>query len=81
MHAEAAPDIFLVEGDEAKQEGDTEPMCWLTTRSMYGTRPAAKQWQCDFTSTLAKAGFEVERASPVVFQPTKEELDGVCARG
>ena len=45
MHAEAAPDIYVDECEEAMVAGDVEPMCWLTTKSMYGTRPAAKQWQ------------------------------------
>ena len=50
------------------------PMRWLTTRSMYGIRPAATQWQSEFTRTLVKAGFEVGRASPVVFNHRKKGL-------
>ena len=74
MHAEAAPDIYVDECEEAMREGDTEPMCWLTTKSMYGTRPAAKQWQMEFTKTLVDAGFEAGKASPVVFNHRKRGL-------
>ena len=45
MHADAADDIYVEECNEAKVEGDVEPMCWLCVKSMYGTRPAARQWQ------------------------------------
>ena len=67
MHAEAAPNIYVDECEEAEVEGDTEPMCWLTTKSMYGTRPAASQWQKEFTKTMLNAGFELGKSSPFIF--------------
>ena len=74
MHVEAAPDIYVDECEEARCEGDKEPMCWLTTRSMYGTRPAARQWQLEVTKTLTEQGFEVGKASPVVFNHKEKGL-------
>ena len=80
MHAEAAPDIYVDECDEAKCEGDKEPMCWLTTRSMYGTRPAARQWQLKVTK-MSEAGMlrvlesSIRVGVPVLLENVLEKLD------
>ena len=58
--------VFVELCDEDKQPGD-EGMCGELLVSMYGTRPAASNWQKCYTDLLCGHGFRMTRANTCMF--------------
>ena len=67
MHAWIASDMLVDLCDEDKTESGDEQRCGKLTKSMYGTRAAARNWQSKVTRTKKELGFQLGTASPCVF--------------
>ena len=60
--------------DEDKEPGD-EDMCGELLVSMYGTRPAANNWQKCYTTLLVSNGFVGSRACACIFRHHDRDID------
>lgn len=60
--------------EEDFEEGD-EDNCGELRVSMYGTRPAAQNWQRCFTELLVGQGFTVTRASTCIMRHNARDID------
>ena len=60
--------------DEDREPGD-ENMCGELLVSMYGTRPAAGNWQKCYTNLLTENGFKRTRACTCTFRHTGHDID------
>ncbi len=77
MYAQVRQEMYVALCDEARETVEMEyeePMCWKLKKSMYGTRPAASNWQEEFTSTLRAIGFSIGKSSPCVFEHEQRDL-------
>eukprot|EP00971_Amphidinium_carterae_P316023 6281649-Amphidinium_carterae.1 len=53
LYGDAQRDLYVeLPPEDEHQEGDSEPMCGLLLRSMYGTQDASQIWQKDYTKLL-----------------------------
>ena len=50
-------------------------MCGQLIKAMYGTRPAAQQWQNKYTSDLLAMGLTRGKSSPCVFRHHLRDLN------
>ena len=60
-----------------ESEGYKEGKCGKLERWLYGFRPAAPAWQGDYTDKLVEVGFEVGKASKVIFYHPEWDARGV----
>ena len=66
--------VFVDICDEDREPGD-EQMCGELLVSMYGTRPAASNWQKCYTQLLLDHGFRRTRASTCMFRHAERDID------
>ena len=65
--------MFVDICEEDKEDGDEE-MCGELLVSMYGTRPAATNWQKCYTELLVNNGFSRNRASTCIFHHVEKDI-------
>ena len=72
-----APNLVptFVEICEEDQEPGDEDICGELLVSMYGTRPAANNWQKFYTTLLINNGFERTRACTCTFRHHERDID------
>ena len=66
--------VFVEICDEDREVGD-EDMCGELMVSMYGTRPAASNWQKCYSELLMKHGLKRSMANSCIFRHDEKDLD------
>ena len=64
MYAPCKQEMYVELCDEDIETEEDRGKCGKLKMSMYGTRPAARNWQEEFTKTLTKADFKTGKSSP-----------------
>lgn len=75
-HAPCRWAVFVARCPEAKNAGEDPECrtCWRLLKSMYGTRPAAQDWQHAVRQALEKRGFTAGRSSANVYSHAKMNI-------
>lgn len=58
-------------------EDQTEGMCGKLNKSMYGTRDAAHDWECEYAGFMINCGSEQGRSSPCLFYHPGKDIKAV----
>ena len=74
LHAPCRGNVFVARCDEDLDGEEPGKNCWKLRRSMYGTRPAAQDWQHAVREAMTKIGFDVGVSSPNVLPQRKAKL-------
>ena len=74
FNAPSLTPVFVEICDEDREEGD-EGMCAELLVSMYGTRPAARNWQICYTSLLQENGFKRNKANTCISRHETRDID------
>ena len=67
LHAPCRGDIYVARCTEDLDGESPGTTCWKLLRSMYGTRPAAQDWQAAVRKAMLDIGFEAGESSPNVY--------------
>ena len=70
FHSNARREVYVKLPPEDHEEG----MCGHLVKSMYGTRDAAQNWECQYAETMEKMGFTRGKAAPCLFYHSGHNL-------
>ena len=76
LHSPCRGEVFVARCKEDKAPGEDpyNKTCWRLLKSMYGTRPAAQDWQHTVRTTLTSLGFQPGLSSANVFWHKKRDI-------
>ena len=70
FHADARREVYV----ELPAEDEEEGMCGQLSKSMYGTRDAAQNWEKEYQAMATSCGFVTGKATPCVFFHPERKL-------
>eukprot|EP00971_Amphidinium_carterae_P199491 3959076-Amphidinium_carterae.3 len=81
LYGDAQRDLYVELLPEDEQlESDTEPMCGLLLRSMYGTQDASQIWQKDYAKLLGGKPWKQGDSNGALFYDTVSQARAVMQR-
>eukprot|EP00971_Amphidinium_carterae_P218872 4344365-Amphidinium_carterae.1 len=78
LYSDAQRDLYVeLPPEDAQLETDTETMCGLVLRSMYGTQDASQVWQKDYAKLLGGKQWRQGDSNGALFYETNTQARAV----